>query len=70
MPHRSMMIRTLLNTYPWIPLIAVILIFALLAGYSLLKGKRGEIPIDLENPDADKRRADVGSTDSRIMPRD
>ena len=65
-----MEISTLLNTYPWIALIAVIIFFTLLVGYSIFKGKKGEIPVDPENPDTDKRRADVGSTESRIMPRD
>lgn len=65
-----MNITGFINAHPWVPLIAVILIFAVLVGISFLKGKKGEIPIDLENPDIDKRRADVGSTESRIMPRD
>ena len=65
-----MNISNLINTHPWIPLLVVVLIFVVLVGYSLLKGKKGEIPIDLKNPDTDKRRADVGSTESRIMPRD
>jgi len=65
-----MNISSIINTHPWIPLVAVILVFAVLVGYSLLKGKRGEIPIDMKNPDMDKRRADVGTTESRIMPRD
>lgn len=65
-----MNISSFINTHPWIPLVAVVLIFVVLVGYSLLKGKKGEIPIDLKNPDVDKRRADVGKTESRIMPRD
>jgi hypothetical protein len=60
---------TLLAAHPWIPLVAVIIFFAVLVGYSIHKGHKGEIPMDLENPHADKRRPDVGSTDSRIMPR-
>lgn len=64
-----MNINALLNDHPWIALIAVVAFFALLVGYSFLKGKKGEIPMDLENPDMDRRRPDVGSTDSRIMPR-
>lgn len=59
----------LLATHPWIPVVAVIFFFAGLVGYSILKGHKGEIPIDLENPHSDKRRSDIGSTDSRIMPR-
>ena len=66
---RNMRINGLLNEFPWIALIVLIVFYALLVGYSLLKGKKGEIPIDLENPDMDRRRPDVGSTDSRIMPR-
>jgi hypothetical protein len=46
-----------------------IVFFTILVGYSILRGKKGEIPIGLENPHADKRRPDVGSMDSRIMPR-
>ena len=64
-----MEISRFLSENPWVAVIAVCVFFALLAGYSLFKGKKGEIPIDLENPDEDKRRPDVGSTDSRIMPR-
>lgn len=65
-----MTISTLLNTFPWIPLIVVVFIFAVLACYSLLKGGKGEIPINLKNPDLDKRRADVGKMESRMMPRE
>ena len=65
-----MLINNLIANHPWIPLIVVVIFFILLIGYSLLKGKKGEIPINLDNPDEDKRRPDVGSTDSRIMPRD
>jgi hypothetical protein len=61
--------NALLAAHPWIPLVAVIVFFAVLIGYSLYKGHKGEIPMDLENPHSDKRRPDVGSTDSRIMPR-
>jgi len=61
-------IKSLLAAYPWIPLVAVIAFFAILVGYSIYKGHKGEIPMDLENPHSDKRRPDVGSTDSRIMP--
>ena len=61
--------NALLAAHPWIPLVAIIVFFAVLIGYSLYKGRKGEIPMDLENPHADKRRLDVGSTDSRIMPR-
>ena len=64
-----MNISALLADKPWIALIAVAVFFALLFGYSIYKGKKGEIPIDLKNPEEDKRRPDVGSTDSRIMPR-
>ena len=60
----------LLTNHPWVPLVVVAVFFAILVGYSLAKGKKGEIPIDLKNPEEDKRRPDVGSTDSRIMPRD
>ena len=59
----------LLSNHPWIPLVAIIVFFIVLVGYSMFKGKKGEIPIDLENPHADKRRPDIGSTDSRIRPR-
>ena len=59
----------LLVNHPWVPLVAVIAFFAVLVGYSIYKGNKGEIPLDLENPHSDKRRPDVGSTDSRIMPR-
>lgn len=62
-------INALLTNYPWIPLIVIIVFFAILVGYSIFKGKKGEIPIDLENPHADKRRPDIGSTDSRVRPR-
>lgn len=64
-----MNINAFINEFPWIALIVIIVFYALLAGYSFLKGKQGEIPIDLENPDMDRRWPDVGSTDSRIMPR-
>ena len=59
----------LLSHHPWIPLVAVMIFFAVLVGYSLYKGHKGEIPMDLENPRSDQRRCNVGSTDSRIMPR-
>lgn len=59
----------LLANHHWIPLVAVIVFFAVLFGYSIFKGKKGQIPIDLENPNADKRRPDIGSTDSRVRPR-
>jgi len=61
--------HALLVSHPWIPLVAVIALFAVLVGYSIYQGHKGEIPMDLENPQSDKRRPDVGSTDSRIMPR-
>lgn len=64
-----MTIYTLIADNQWIPPIIIVIFFALLAGYSILKGKKGEIPIDFENPLEDKRRHDVGSTDSRIIPR-
>ena len=59
----------LIDNHPWIPLVAVFVFFAVLAGYSIFKGNKGEIPIDLENPNIDKRRPDIGSTDSRVRPR-
>jgi hypothetical protein len=59
----------LIANHPWLPLVAVIVYFAVLVGYSIYKGHKGEIPMDLENPHSDKKRPDVGRTDSRIMPR-
>ena len=59
----------LVANHPWIPLIAVAAFFAVLAGYSILKGHKGEIPMNMDNPHTDKRRPDVGSTDSRVRPR-
>ena len=59
----------LISNHPWIHLVAVIVFFAVLLGYSIHKGHKGEIPVDLENPHSDKGRPDIGSTDSRIMPR-
>lgn len=61
--------NTLLSDHPWIAAIAVLVFFAILIGWSFLNGKKGEIPMDLDNPDMDRRRPDVGTTDSRILPR-
>lgn len=60
----------LLETHPWIPLVMVVILLGILVGTSIIKGYKGEIPTNLKNPDFDKRRADVGSTETRIMPRD
>ena len=64
-----MLFNSLFNAHPWIPALLIVIFFVLMAGYSIFKGKKGEIPIDLKNPDMDKRQPDIGSTDSRIMPR-
>ena len=62
-------INAFISNHPWVPLVFIIVFFALLAGYSIFKGGKGEIPINLKNPDIDKRRPDIGSTDSRVIPR-
>ena len=64
-----MLFNTLFNAHPWIPALLIVIFFVLMVGYSIFKGKKGEIPVDPKNPDVDKRRPDIGSTDSRIMPR-
>lgn len=64
-----MYLNNFIANHQWIPIVAIAIFFAFLVGYSIFKGKKGEIPIDLKNPDIDKRRPDVGSTDSRIMSR-
>ncbi|MCD4741248.1 MAG: hypothetical protein K8R67_02030 [Desulfobacteraceae bacterium] len=64
-----MNINAFISNHPWVPLVFIIVFFAFLAGYSIFKGKKGEIPINLKNPDIDKRRPDIGSTDSRVIPR-